>query len=128
MRIVLVAFAAAFASSSAYAAETALAHICGDARLSSTDQADCRAQMDRAKTDVERARIQQTFDTRSKASDRAGGSSIAAQRNAPSKAATENGPATAPTRAPADSYPPGSTEPPAYPGETPTPRTGKPPA
>jgi hypothetical protein len=107
------------------AADTALSHICGDARLSDADQTDCRAQMDRAKTDAERARIEETFNSRIVGTDH---DRTGRAKPAPSKTSDENSPVTAPAPAPRDSYSPAATEPPAYPGQAPLPKPTKPPA
>ena len=107
------------------------AHICGDPRLSTVDQTACRSQMGTAKDDVQRAATARTFADRANATRLEGGSSIAAEQKKPASTLIQNGPATASepgSSEPRDSYPPAVAQPPAYPGNTPQPSTGRPPA
>lgn len=101
------------------------AHACGDKRLSAADQMDCRSQMDAAKTESERLRIQHNFEKLSASV--TGEASTNARRNPPLKTATPT-PQTNTSDKPADSYPPAEARPPVYPGDIPNPKTGKPPA
>lgn len=101
------------------------AHVCGDKRLSSADQMDCRSQMDAAKTESERLRIQGNFEKLSASV--AGEASTNARRNPPLKT-TAPTPQTNPSGKPSDSYPPSEAKPPVYPGDIPNPKTGEPPA
>ena len=104
------------------------AHVCGDVRLSSQDQMDCRAQMDAARTESDRLRVQGAFEKLGAATANEAGSNVAAKRNAARKTSDTPAPQTNPSTKPSDSYPPAVTAPPVYPGEVPNPKTGKPPA
>ncbi|MHB1207407.1 MAG: hypothetical protein ACYCZX_17710 [Rhodospirillaceae bacterium] len=130
MRLHLVGpfFLATALSSAAFAASNS-AHVCGDIKLSANDQMDCRTQMDAARTEGERLQVQHNFEKLS-ASVTGEAGTTAAQRNA-AKTNLRNNPSTPhtnPATTPADSYPPAESKPPVYPGETPDPKTGKPPA
>lgn len=97
------------------------AHVCGDPRLSPQDQTDCRAQMDAAKTESERLKVQGAFE---KLSVNVGAKAGAATR----KAVDAPAPQTNSSTRPWDSYPPAVAAPPVYPGDVPNPKSGKPPA
>ena len=108
-----------------YAASNS-AHVCGDKRLSAADQMDCRTQMDAARNEGERLKVQGNFEKLS-ASTTGEASTTAAQRNAAKTSSTPT-PQTNPSTTPADSYPPAEAKPQVYPGDIPNPKTGKPPA
>lgn len=129
MRLHLIGpfFLATALSSAAFAASNS-AHVCGDGKLSANDQMDCRTQMDAARTEGERLRVQHNFEKLS-ASATGEASTSAAQRNAAkTRIRNPSTPHTNPSTTPANSYPPAEAKPPVYPGEVPDPKTGKPPA
>ena len=123
--LVLASVAGVSLGTVTYAASNS-AHACGDKRLSAPDQMDCRTQMDAAKTEGERLKVQGTFEKLS-ASTTGEAGTTAAQRNA-SKTLSTPTPHTNPSTAPGDSYPPAEAKPPVYPGDVADPKTGKPPA
>jgi hypothetical protein len=124
VRVSRTVFLAMALSSPAFAASNS-AHVCGDRRLSAPDQTTCRAQMDAARTEGERLRVQGSFE---KLSASVTGEASTAQRNAAKTLSPGTHPQTNPSTTPSDSYPPAEAKPPVYPGEVPDPKTGKPPA
>ncbi len=123
--LVLASVAGVSLGTVTYAASNS-AHACGDTRLSAPDQMDCRTQMDAAKTEGERLKVQGAFEKLS-ASTTGEAGTTAVKRNA-AKTLSAPTPHTNPSTVPADSYPPAEATPPAYPGDVPNPKTGRPPA